>query len=59
MGRSKRHPGGGNPGKTRIYRGYINETEYKFVLSSSLELAKKELEETYPDITFVKIKIKN
>lgn len=58
MGRSKKQ-GGGNPGKTRIYRGYISDTEYKFLLASSLEKAKELFKERYPDTKFIKIKINN
>jgi hypothetical protein len=44
-------------GTARIYRGYLNETEYKWLLASSFEKAKKEFELEYPDVKFIKIKL--
>ena len=44
-------------GKFRIYRGYLNETEYEWLLASSFEEAKKEFDLKYPDVKFVKIKL--
>lgn len=47
-----------NTGKIRIYRGYINDTEYEWLIAPNLEAAKKEFAKKFPGVNFIKIKQK-